>query len=43
MITKSKNRKRNSAFTLLELLVALSLTAVLAGSLYASLFIGFKA
>tara|TARA_B100001013_G_C24591237_1_gene434891 strand:+ start:529 stop:1224 length:696 start_codon:yes stop_codon:yes gene_type:complete len=43
MIAKSKNRERNSAFTLLELLVALSLTAVLAGSLYASLFIGFKA
>ena len=43
MIAKSKNRERHSAFTLLELLVALSLTAVLAGSLYASLFIGFKA
>ena len=36
--------KRNkSAFTLLEMLVAMSLMAVLAGSLYASLHIGFRA
>ena len=38
------NRKRNKfAFTLLELLVAMTLMNILAVSLYASLYIGFRA
>ena len=35
--------KHNSAFTLLELLVAMALMTIIASSLYVSLSIGFKA
>jgi len=38
-----KIARNNYAFTLLELLVALALMTVIAGALYASLYIGFKA
>ncbi len=36
-------KRKESAFTLLEMLVALGLMSVLAASLYASLYIGFRA
>lgn len=36
-------RERRQGFTLLEVLVALALMAIMAGALYASLHIGFKA
>jgi type II secretion system protein J len=39
----SRRRRRQPAFTLLELLVATAMTAVLAGSLYATLQSAFKA
>jgi len=39
----SENRRHLRGFTLLELLVATAMTAVLAGSLYATLHIAFKA
>lgn len=39
----SSHRRQPRAFTLLELLVATAMTAVLAGSLYATLHVAFKA
>ena len=39
----ARRRARKAAFTLLEILVAMTLLSVLAGSLYASLHIAFKA
>ena len=36
-------RRHARAFTLLELLVATAMTAILAGSLYATLHVAFKA
>ena len=39
----SEPRRQPGAFTLLELLVALAMTAVLAGSLYATLHVAFRA
>src|SRR5689334_334451 len=39
----TSRRQRRRGFTLLELLVAMTMTAIIAGSLYAALRIGFRA